>query len=67
MRLVEFYNPEKDRSAKKHIDDTRKTKLTLETLSKLRKYREIKKSENIEQREFAALMYAKQAEPASQF
>ena len=67
MRLDEFYNPEKDRSAKKHIDDTRKTKLTLETLIKLRKYREIKKSENIEQREFASLIYAKQAEPASQF
>jgi hypothetical protein len=67
MRLDEFYNPEKDRSAKKHIDDTRKTKLTLETLSKLRKYREIKKSENIEQREFASMMYSKPTEAQSEF
>ena len=28
MRLVEFYNPEKDRQATRNIDDTRKTKLT---------------------------------------
>ena len=67
MRLDEFYNPEKDRSAKKHIDDTRKTKLTLETLSKLRKYREIKKSENIEQGEFASMMYSKPTEAQSEF
>ena len=67
MRLDEFYNPEKDRSAKKHIDDTRKTKLTLETLSKLRKYRETKKSENIEQRESASMMYSKPTEAQSEF
>ena len=60
MRLDEFYNPEKDRSASRKIDDVRKTKLTLETLNKLRKYREIKKSEQIEQKKFASLMYAKQ-------
>jgi hypothetical protein len=53
MRLDEFYNPEKDRSASRKIDDVRKTKLTLETLNKLRKYREIKKSEQIEQKKFA--------------
>jgi hypothetical protein len=62
MRLDEFYNPEKDRSASRSIDDVRKTKLTLETLNKLRKYREIKKSETIEQKKFASLMYAKQAQ-----
>ncbi len=59
MRLDELYNPEKDRSASRSIDDVRKTKLTLETLNKLRKYREIKKSEQIEQKKFASLMYAK--------
>ena len=35
MRLDEFYNPQKDRSARRDFDDTRKTKLTLETLNKL--------------------------------
>lgn len=59
MRLVEFYNPEKDRQATRKIDDTRKTKLTLEALGKLRKYRELKKSENLERKKLASLMYAK--------
>jgi len=62
MRLDEFYNPQKDRSARRDFDDTRKTKLTLETLNKLRKYRELKKQENIEQAEFASIMYAKAQE-----
>jgi len=67
MRLTEFYNPENDRSVGRTLDDTRKAKLTLKTLNKLRKYREIKKSENLEQREFASLMYAKAAEAAPEF
>jgi len=67
MRLTEFYNPENDRSVGRSLDDTRKTKLTLKTLNKLRKYREIKKSENLEQREFASLMYAKAAEATPEF
>ena len=68
MRLDEFYNPEKDREATRKLDDTRKAKLTLEALSKLRKYRELKKAEMIEQEEFASIMYAKAAQaPASDF
>ena len=55
MRLDEFYNPQNDRSPKRDFDDTRKTKLTLETLNKLRKYRELKKQENIQQAEFASI------------
>ena len=35
------------------------SKLTLEALSKLRKYRELKKSENLERRKLASLMYSK--------
>ena len=49
MRLVEFYNPENDKSVPRDFDDTRKGRLTLEALNKLRKYRELKKAENIEQ------------------
>jgi len=67
MRFDELYNPEKDRSARRKIDDVRKTKLTLETLNKLRKYREIKKSEQIEQKKFASLMYAKQPQADAGF
>ena len=68
MRLVEFYNPEKDKQVPRDFDDTRKGRLTLEALNKLRKYRELKKAENIEQEEFASIMYAKAAQaPTSDF
>ena len=50
MRLNEFYNPEFDEFQKKHQDDTRKPKMTLETLGKLRKSRELQRAE-----EFARL------------
>lgn len=59
MRLDEFYNPQKDRQATRKLDDTRKAKLTLEALNKLRKYRELKKSEDMERKKLASLMYSK--------
>jgi len=52
MRLNEFYNPENDSWQKREIGDTRKPKLTLEQLNKLRKVREIKKAEQIEHDKF---------------
>jgi len=64
MRLDEFYNPEKDNKNAREFDDTRKGRLTLEALNKLRKYRELKKAENLEHEEFASIMYSKPA-PAS--
>ena len=68
MRLVEFYNPEKDKQVPRDFDDTRKGRLTLEALNKLRKYRELKKAENLEHEEFASIMYAKAAQtPATDF
>ena len=68
MNLNEFYNPENDKSISKEPGDTRKPVFTLETLNKLRKYRELKKAEGVEQAKFAALMYSKQAEaPADGF
>lgn len=42
MRLDEFYNPEKDREPGRSLDDTRKTKLTLKTLNKLRSIERLK-------------------------
>lgn len=58
MRLNEFYNPENDSWQQREIGDTRKPKLTLEQLNKLRKVREIKKAEQIEHDKFVRLMYA---------
>ena len=57
MRLDEFYNQKRQRSPQ--IGRYSKAKLTLEALSKLRKYRELKKSENLERRKLASLMYSK--------
>ena len=59
MRLNEFYNPQNDEANTRDFDDTRKGRLTLEALNKLRKYRELKKSENIKHEEFASIMYSK--------
>jgi|TARA_R110000851_G_scaffold160252_1_gene303489 hypothetical protein len=58
MRLNEFYNPEFDALQKRSKDDTRKSKLTLEMLNKLRKVREIKKAEELEHDKFVKVMYA---------
>jgi len=45
MRLIEFYNPELDEFVKRSKEDTRKSKLTLEELGKLRKVRDLKEKE----------------------
>jgi hypothetical protein len=58
MRLTEFYNPENDTWQRRNKGDTRKPKLTLEQLNKLRKVREIKRAEEIEHNKFVRVMYA---------
>jgi hypothetical protein len=58
MRLTEFYNPEDDAWQRRNHGDTRKPKLTLEQLNKLRKVREIKRAEEIEHNKFVRVMYA---------
>ena len=62
MRLDEFYSPENDEWQLRNPDDTRKPKLTLEQLNKLRKVREIKKAEQIEHDKFVRSMYAQPAQ-----
>jgi|TARA_B110000858_G_scaffold197569_1_gene259707 hypothetical protein len=62
MKLNEFYNPENDKADMRDFDDTRKGRLTLAALNKLRKYRELKKAENIEHEDFASVMYSKPAQ-----
>ena len=48
MKIVEFYEPSEDQETLRSIDDTRKAKLTLKELNKLRKVREISRAEDIE-------------------
>jgi len=65
MRLDEFYSPEDDQVDQRKSDDTRKSKLRLRELNKLRKYREIKNLEKIEQEKFARVMYSQPAQDNS--
>jgi len=58
MRLIEFYNPELDEFVKRSKEDTRKSKLTLEELGKLRKVRDLKEKEKTEHDKFVKVMYA---------
>jgi hypothetical protein len=62
MRLDEFYSPEQDRSVKYHQDDTRKSRLTLEILNRLRKLRDIERAEEATYAEFAKKIYGVPAE-----
>ncbi len=64
MRLIEFYNPELDEFVKRSKEDTRKSKLTLEELGKLRKVRDLKTKEKAEHDEFVKVMYASQSQDA---
>lgn len=63
MRLDEFYNPEDDQHQQRNKGDTRKPKLTLKQLNKLRKVREIKKAEQLEHEKFVRTMYSTPAAP----
>ena len=58
MRLNEFYDPANDELQKRKPDDTRKAKLTLEELNKLRKVRDIRNAEKVEHEKFVRTMYA---------
>jgi|TARA_B110000483_G_scaffold145101_1_gene173213 hypothetical protein len=62
MRLNEFYNPEDDNFTKRSPGDTRKAKLTLEELQKLRKVRDMKNGEDIEHEKFVRVMYSQPAQ-----
>jgi hypothetical protein len=64
MRLIEFYNPELDEFVKRSKEDTRKSKLTLEELGKLRKVRDLKNKEKDEHDKFVQVMYASPTQDA---
>lgn len=61
MRLNEFYNPEEDRTVVQ-ADDTRKARLTLRALNKLRRYRDIKQEEEEDRDNKIRNMYANPVE-----
>ena len=58
MKLNEFYDPEQDKLERRSVDDTRKSKLTLDQLNKLRRIRDIKMAEKKRHDEFVKIMYA---------
>lgn len=57
MRLDEFYNPEQDQSVKIASTDTRKNRLTLKDIRRLRRYRDIKRQEKLDHDKFVKTMY----------
>lgn len=57
MRLDEFYDPSKDKQSQYNKDDTRKSRLTLNILNRLRKLRDIQAAEREVYNEFAKKMY----------
>lgn len=67
MRLDEFYNAEQDQSTKIKSTDTRKTRLTLKDIRRLRRYRDIKRQEKLEHDQFVKIMYGTAEEEANEF
>ncbi len=63
--LVEFYDPADDELGVAHMDDTRRPRLTLLHLQKLRKCRDIEKYETAQHINFLPDMYAVSAEQDS--
>jgi hypothetical protein len=57
MKLTEFYNPDADQMDVISRTDTRKQRLTLKSLNKLRRIKEIKKAEEHEYVSFVTKMY----------
>lgn len=56
--LVEFYDPADDALSKAHMDDTRRPRLTLQHLQKLRKSRDMEKYEREQHLRFIPDMYS---------
>jgi hypothetical protein len=60
--LVEFYNPADDELGKAHMDDTRRPRLTMHHLQKLRKSRDAEKYEKAQHLNFLPDMYGVSAQ-----
>ena len=62
--LVEFYDPADDELGVAHMDDTRRPRLTMLHIQKLRKSRDVEKYETAQHINFLPDMYGQAAEPA---
>jgi len=62
QELREYYEAEDDKINTLKIDDTRRAKITLKHLNKLRKKRELEKLENQERLNNLGAIYSKSAE-----
>ena len=60
--VLENYFPEEDRANSRELDDTRRPRLTLRHLNKLRKIKELKKLEMSAHKQFVQDMYGPQAD-----
>lgn len=60
--LVEFYNPADDKLGQAKIDDTRRPRLTMLHLQKLRKARDVERYEQAQHLDFLPNMYGVSAE-----
>lgn len=60
--LVEFYDPADDKLGVAHMDDTRRPRLTMLHLQKLRKSRDVEKYETAQHINFLPDMYGVSAE-----
>lgn len=63
--LVEFYDPADDKLGQAKMDDTRRPRLTLHHLQKLRKSRDAEKYEKAQHLDFLPDMYAQAPDPDS--
>jgi hypothetical protein len=61
--LVEYYNPADDKLGQAHMDDTRRPRLTMLHLQKLRKSRDAEKYEKAQHIESLPDMYGVSANP----
>jgi hypothetical protein len=63
--LVEYYDPADDKSGQIKMDDTRRPRLTMLHLQKLRKSRDAERYETAQHLDFLPDMYGQTAEPGS--
>ena len=63
--LVEFYDPADDNLGQAHMDDTRRPRLTMVHLQKLRKSRDVEKYERTQHMEFLPNMYGQSSEQSN--
>lgn len=63
--LFEYYDPADDQMGIAHMDDTRRPRLTMLHLQKLRKSRDVEKYETAQHLDFLPDMYGQTAEPSA--